>query len=124
MKKRVLWLNTPANRPRLVEITHETFVDSSGNSQHNVALGTLSGEPVRLLRPPPPRLLPDLCVPRQQAHSQNKQGWTWALAITALIYNPIIRVHLTREIWSIINLATIALVIASAVALKSPLKGP
>lgn len=54
-----------------------------------------------------------------QAYSQNKEGWTWTLTITALIYNPLIPIHLTREIWSVINLATIAIAIVSAFALKS-----
>lgn len=33
--------------------------------------------------------------------------WVWILGVTALIYNPIIRIHLTREIWSVVNIATI-----------------
>lgn len=33
-------------------------------------------------------------------------GWTVALAIVALLFNPIIPVHLTREIWVPINIAT------------------
>jgi hypothetical protein len=39
-----------------------------------------------------------------KAIAQEKQGWVWVLGITAVVYNPIIQVHLTREIWSIINL--------------------
>jgi len=46
------------------------------------------------------------------------QGWVWILGITAAVYNPIIRVHLTREIWSVINVITIGIAVASIVALK------
>jgi len=53
-----------------------------------------------------------------QAFTQEKQGWTWTLAITALIYNPILRVHLTREIWSVVNVATIIVAIASIFTLR------
>jgi FtsH-binding integral membrane protein len=42
-----------------------------------------------------------------KAHAQAKEGWVWILGVTAVIYNPIIRVHLTREIWSVINIATL-----------------
>lgn len=33
--------------------------------------------------------------------------WAWTLGIAAVIYNPIFRIHLNRELWSIINFATI-----------------
>jgi hypothetical protein len=29
---------------------------------------------------------------------QEQLGWTWVLGITAVVYNPIVRVHLTREV--------------------------
>jgi hypothetical protein len=47
-----------------------------------------------------------------------KQGWGWALGITALLYNPIIQVGLTREIWSIVNVVTIMLAVTSIFVLK------
>jgi len=34
-------------------------------------------------------------------------GWGWALIAVAVVYNPIIRVHLNREIWSVVNVVTI-----------------
>jgi hypothetical protein len=52
-----------------------------------------------------------------QAFARDKQGWGWVLGITAVIYNPIIRVHLTREQWSIINVLTIGIAVASIFAL-------
>jgi hypothetical protein len=58
-----------------------------------------------------------------QAYSKDKAGWAWTLAITAVVYNPLIRIHLTREIWSVINLATIGIAAVSAFVLKSPHEG-
>lgn len=42
-----------------------------------------------------------------QAFDQRKQGWTWVLAITAAVYNPLIPLHLNREIWCVANVATV-----------------
>lgn len=43
---------------------------------------------------------------------------TYLLDVTVVIYNPILRVHGTREMWYLINLATIGLAVASIFALK------
>ncbi len=51
------------------------------------------------------------------ALAKEKQGWAWVLGITAVVYNPIMRVHLTRETWSIINVVTIGIAVASSFAL-------
>jgi hypothetical protein len=53
------------------------------------------------------------------AASQEKQGWMWILGGTAVIYNPIIRIHLTREIWSVVNVATIIVAAISVFILRS-----
>ena len=53
-----------------------------------------------------------------KAHSQGKEGWVWVLGVMAVIYNPIIRIHLTREIWSVLNIATAVVAILSVFALK------
>ena len=50
--------------------------------------------------------------------NEEKQGWVWILGITAVVYNPIIRIHLTREIWSIINVITIGVAVASIFGIK------
>jgi len=54
-----------------------------------------------------------------QAAEREKQGWVWVLAVTALVYNPIIRLHLGREIWSLVNVATIAVSIMSIWAFRA-----
>jgi hypothetical protein len=41
--------------------------------------------------------------------------WVWILGVTAVIYNPIIRIHLTREIWSVVNIATVAVLAVTVV---------
>lgn len=50
-------------------------------------------------------------------------GWVWVLAITAIVYNPIIRVHLNRDIWSVVNVATIVLLIATVFVLREETHG-
>lgn len=41
----------------------------------------------------------------------DQTGWLWCVIVLAAVYNPIVRVHLTREIWSVINVATIVILI-------------
>ena len=53
-----------------------------------------------------------------KAIDQEKQDWAWIFGIIALIYNPIISVHLTREIWFVVNVVTIILAVISILILK------
>ncbi|KAF0144670.1 MAG: hypothetical protein FD156_1684 [Nitrospirae bacterium] len=39
------------------------------------------------------------------AHSIGKKFWIWVFGITALLFNPLIPFHLSRDIWSIIDVA-------------------
>lgn len=48
-----------------------------------------------------------------QAFNKHQNGWVWILGITAVVYNPIFKIHLTRELWSFINVITIGIAIAS-----------
>jgi len=52
------------------------------------------------------------------AWERQQRGWVWVLAVVAVVYNPIFRIHLTREIWSALNVATVAVAVASVFALK------
>lgn len=45
--------------------------------------------------------------------------WVWILGVTAVIYNPILRIHLTREIWSVINIATIIILVITFSVLRT-----
>ncbi len=52
------------------------------------------------------------------ASTRKKQGWVWILGVTAAIYNPILPVHGTREMWTVVNVATIGMAVASLFTLK------
>jgi len=54
-----------------------------------------------------------------KALSRNRPPWAWIFGVLAFLYNPIWPLHLTRQLWTRINVATIALAIASIVALSS-----
>lgn len=47
-----------------------------------------------------------------------KTQWAWTLGVFAVIYNPIIRIHLTREIWSVVNVVTIVVLAVSVAQLE------
>jgi hypothetical protein len=47
-----------------------------------------------------------------------KQAWVWIFGTAAIIYNPLIKIHLTRNIWVVINLITIVIAWYSAFVLK------
>jgi FtsH-binding integral membrane protein len=51
------------------------------------------------------------------ASEQERRGWVWMLGFIAVLYNPIFRVHLTREIWSVVNVVTVVVAAASVFAL-------
>ncbi len=53
-----------------------------------------------------------------KALAQGKEGWVWVLGVIAVIYNPIVRIHLTREIWSVVNIATVIIATLSVLVLK------
>ena len=47
------------------------------------------------------------------AFENNKKEWVWILGIVAFIYNPIIRFHLNRPLWALINIVTIIVILKS-----------
>ena len=53
-----------------------------------------------------------------QAHKQQNSDWVWILGSIAVLYNPIATIHLTREIWSIVNVVTIIVAGISVVVLR------
>lgn len=52
------------------------------------------------------------------AYREGREDWAWGWGVIAGIYNPIFPVHASREIWSIVNVVTIAA--AAWYAFKSP----
>jgi hypothetical protein len=53
-----------------------------------------------------------------QAFACKQREWVCVLGVTAAVYNPIVPVHLTREIWSVLNLITIGIAAVSVFAVK------
>jgi hypothetical protein len=53
-----------------------------------------------------------------QAKSQMSKSWTWILGFIAVLYNPLVPVHLDRLIWSVVNVVVIGVAFASIFALK------
>ena len=51
-----------------------------------------------------------------RGHEFGQRDWVWVMGVTAAVYNPILRVHLTREIWSVVNVVTIGIALASVFA--------
>jgi pSer/pThr/pTyr-binding forkhead associated (FHA) protein len=52
------------------------------------------------------------------ALDRGKSEWAWILGVLALLYNPIWPLHLTRQMWTSINVATIGLAVVSVMALR------
>lgn len=48
-----------------------------------------------------------------------RKSWAWIFAVIAIIYNPIFRIHLNREFWSYVNIATIIIAIISIFVFKA-----
>ena len=55
----------------------------------------------------------------QWKHDDAFSGWVVAFGGVALLYNPVMPIHLSREIWSVLNLATAALFLGHLGALSS-----
>lgn len=52
------------------------------------------------------------CVSVYLAYESSENGnaaWTWTLVGVAILYNPIFRMHLGAEVWTIINVISIGL---------------
>jgi hypothetical protein len=55
------------------------------------------------------------CATAYLAFESYKRGdvaWAWALGGTAIVYNPFFKLALGRDIWTMVNIATIVLFIA------------
>jgi hypothetical protein len=52
------------------------------------------------------------------AYRAKKEVWTWLLGANAALYNPFVLVRLTRDLWSVVDLADIALLLTAAVVLR------
>ena len=52
------------------------------------------------------------------AYEEQKEKWVWFLGFIAILFNPFIPIHLTREIWLPIDFATGVALIISIFLLK------
>ena len=48
----------------------------------------------------------------------NRQGWMWTMGFIALLFNPIIAIHLNKELWSIIDLVVAIIFLITLFKLK------
>lgn len=56
------------------------------------------------------------------AYEQGKKTWTWILAITAILFNPIAPIHLDRETWSVLNIIAATIIFTSIFKMKAVAK--
>ena len=49
-----------------------------------------------------------------ESYSRKQSSWVWVWGVAAGIYNPIIPVEASREVWSVVNLASIGLIVFDA----------
>ncbi|MEI6519750.1 MAG: DUF6804 family protein [bacterium] len=52
------------------------------------------------------------------AYNRKDNNWIWVFGVMAILYNPFIKIYLNREMWSIVNIITIFVTLASIFLLK------
>ncbi|MBK8191351.1 MAG: hypothetical protein IPK79_12990 [Vampirovibrionales bacterium] len=52
----------------------------------------------------------------------NKEGWFITLLITAFLFNPLIPVHLNKQLWTVLDLVTAAIFLVSIFKLENNTK--
>jgi hypothetical protein len=50
----------------------------------------------------------------------DKNVWAWIFGITAVLFNPILPIHLNRDLWAIIDVAVALVLIVSLFVLNRP----
>jgi Na+/alanine symporter len=55
---------------------------------------------------------------------QKKPAWAWIFGIIAVLFNPFIPVHITRDIWAVIDIAVALLLVVSLLFLREPKSPP
>ena len=53
-----------------------------------------------------------------EAKKRGRDTWVWLLGASAVAYNPVFRVHLTRNYWAVINVITAIIAVVSIFTLK------
>jgi hypothetical protein len=49
------------------------------------------------------------------AHEKSRVPWIWIFGVLALLFNPILPVHLRRDTWQIVDWATIGVIVVAAI---------
>lgn len=57
------------------------------------------------------------------ARSANRTGWTVALVVIAILFNPIAPIHLERQTWAVVDVLTAILFVASLRSVRDQ-RGP
>jgi hypothetical protein len=57
-----------------------------------------------------------------QAFENNRTTWAWTFGFLAVLYNPLIKISLDREIWSVVNLVTATIIVTELCRFR-PLDG-
>lgn len=52
------------------------------------------------------------------ANDHGKNAWTWIFGIIAVLFNPIAPIHLSRELWMVIDIIVAAIIFTSLFILK------
>jgi len=51
---------------------------------------------------------------------EKKPAWAWTFGIIAVLFNPFIPIHLSRDIWAVIDVAVALLLVVSLRFLRQP----
>lgn len=52
------------------------------------------------------------------AHHQKSSGWMWIMVGIAVLFNPLIPIHLRRDTWQVIDFVAAAVFVGAGVALR------
>ncbi|MDD2388996.1 MAG: hypothetical protein PHP23_04595 [Desulfobacterales bacterium] len=55
------------------------------------------------------------------AHRSERQVWTWTFGFISLVFNPLILLHLGRDLWMVVDLLAAVFLIISIFAFKLPM---
>jgi hypothetical protein len=59
------------------------------------------------------------------AHEQNRLPWVWVFGALAVLFNPILPVHLRRDTWQTMDWVAIGVIVIAAIAFwRPPSKSP
>ena len=51
-------------------------------------------------------------------HKQNTMGWMWVMIGILVLFNPLVPIHLRRDMWRVIDLAVAGVFIGAAIVMR------